>query len=375
MKLSTRTTAPLLVLAGALLASTALVVARPAPEPLPADETLPLVEVVAARPEPAVMLVRAHGTVEPRTQSDLVAEVGGRIVWMAPGFEAGGSFAANEVLARIEPRDHEAARERARAAVERAESQLALAKATLARREKLLGSGVLSPAAREEAEASEKVAEANLRDARAQLVQAELSLERTALRAPFPGQVRERRISLGEVVAPGTAVAALFATDYAEVRLPIASDDLAFLDLASLAASPPEVVLRGEWLGQEKRWRGRLVRAESVLDPQTRMLHVVARLEAGEEGTLPIGLFVSAEVSGRRYDGVTPLPRAALRPSGDVALVDADGRLRLRRVEVLRAEGERVYVASGLAAGERVCVTPLAAVVEGMPVRVAGAKS
>ncbi len=378
MNLGTKKLAPLVVLGAALVASTALVLARPAPLPLAPDESLPLVEVVGVTPTSVVMHVRAHGTVAPRTESDLVAEVGGRVIWISPSFEPGGSFAAGEVLARVEPRDYETARERARAAVERADSQLALAKATLARRQALEGSGAMSPAAREEAEANAHVAAANLRDAKAQLQQAELELERTELRAPYEGQVRERRIDLGEYVNRGVPVAALFATDYAEVRLPIASDDLRFLELDALATGAasealPRVVLRGDWLGSEMQWQARLVRADSALDPQTRMLHVVARIDAAQAAPLPIGLFVSAEIAGRSFEAVSALPRAALRLTGEVAVVDAKGALRLRQVSVLRADGEQVWLSSGLEAGDRVCVTALGAVVDGMPVRVAEA--
>jgi hypothetical protein len=51
-------------------------------------------------------------------------------------------------------------------------------------------------------------------------------------------------------------------------------------------------------------------------------------------------------------------------------VVDADSRMHLREVDVLRIDGEDVLIRTQLAAGERVCVTPLQAVVEGMLVRV-----
>jgi hypothetical protein len=53
-----------------------------------------------------------------------------------------------------------------------------------------------------------------------------------------------------------------------------------------------------------------------------------------------------------------------------VLLVDDDGQLQFRRVEVLRTDGETVIVRSGIAAGERICVSPLEAAVDGMRVRV-----
>jgi hypothetical protein len=52
--------------------------------------------------------------------------------------------------------------------------------------------------------------------------------------------------------------------------------------------------------------------------------------------------------------------------------VDADDRVRLRPVEILRARRDEVVIGAGLSAGERVVVSSLSAVVEGMPVRVVG---
>ena len=51
-------------------------------------------------------------------------------------------------------------------------------------------------------------------------------------------------------------------------------------------------------------------------------------------------------------------------------VIDAEDRIRFRPVEVLRAERDQVVIGSGLSPGERVCVSPLGAVVDGMSVRV-----
>ena len=91
--------------------------------------------------------------------------------------------------------------------------------------------------------------------------------------------------------------------------------------------------------------------------------------DGGAGAPLPMGLFVEAEIAGRTAAGVFVIPRAALRDRDQVLIVDADDRLRLRDVAVLRAEDERVVLSGGLAAGERVCVSPLATVVDGMKVR------
>jgi multidrug efflux pump subunit AcrA (membrane-fusion protein) len=117
------------------------------------------------------------------------------------------------------------------------------------------------------------------------------------------------------------------------------------------------------------------------------MVNVVARVEDPygrhrEQSNMPlaVGLFVEAEIEGRTARDVYVLPRTALRP-GDpmdpsapdsVHVVDAEGRLEIRPVEVLRSERTRVLIGSGLTPGERVSVSPMQAVVDGMTVRTVG---
>lgn len=50
-------------------------------------------------------------------------------------------------------------------------------------------------------------------------------------------------------------------------------------------------------------------------------------------------------------------------------VVDGEDRLRFRDVDVLRIERDNAVIAGGLSAGERVCVSPLNAVSDGMKVR------
>jgi len=107
------------------------------------------------------------------------------------------------------------------------------------------------------------------------------------------------------------------------------------------------------------------------------MITVVARVEDPygrggdpESPPLPVGLFVDAEIRGRVVEGVIELPRAALRERDETVIVVEDGaHLRLRRVEVLRTERDRVWVRSGLEPGELVVTTPVDVFVEGMKVR------
>jgi multidrug efflux pump subunit AcrA (membrane-fusion protein) len=97
------------------------------------------------------------------------------------------------------------------------------------------------------------------------------------------------------------------------------------------------------------------------------MVHVVARVTDADP-PIPVGLFVEADIRGRRVDDIISLPRSVLREGNRVLVVDDEDRLHYRTIEPLRLYRDRVLVRAGLRSGERVCVSPIQTVVEGMRV-------
>jgi RND family efflux transporter MFP subunit len=374
---------PVLVLAAGALAAVALIASGPEVQRRAPEVVVPLVRVVVATPETIQHRIRTHGTVDPRTESELIPEVTGRVVWVSPALVSGGFFAHQDVLLRVDRADYEIALERARASLNRAESEHRRATRDLERSRGLAERKYASAAELDRAENIQHAAAATLREMRAALVQAERELARTELRAPYAGRVRQARVDVGQFVTRGASLATIYAVDYAEVRLPIPDEELAYLDGDLLSQSQDaeggaEVILHARFAGRDRTWRGRIVRSEGEIDPKSRMVHVVARVEdpygresAAHEAPLAVGLFVDAEILGTIAEQVFVLPRASLRSGGRVLVVDAESRLRFRPVEVMRAAGESVVVAAGLQPGDRVCISPLDAPVDGMRVRVA----
>jgi RND family efflux transporter MFP subunit len=387
---------PLAVLAAGAVIAFLLVRLRPEVERREAPIQPPLVRVVTARPTDHRLDVASQGTVAPRTESSLVAQVAGRIVEVAPSFAAGGFFRRGETLIVIDPRDYRLALAEARAAKAQAETRLATAEAEaeVARREwRELGRGEPTALAAREPQLAE--ARAAVAAAEAGVERAELELARTGVEAPYTGRVREKQADVGQYVAPGTPLAAIYATDYAEVRLPVLQNEFGFLEIdlgapgidgaggltPGAEAAGPLARLTGSIGGAAHVWPARIVRTAGTIDPRTRMLDLFARVDdpfrrdrGGRDGggtgaPLPMGLFVEATIAGRTAEGVFVLPRAALRDGGRVLVVDGDDRLRFRDVAVLRTEGDRAVISDGLAPGERVCVSPLATVTDGMKVR------
>ena len=133
------------------------------------------------------------------------------------------------------------------------------------------------------------------------------------------------------------------------------------------------MTLSADFAGAQQTWQGRLIRTEGDISQRSRFVNVVAEVTdtASADGTrLPLGLFVSATIDGRTLDNLISLPRTALRDSDTVMVIDSDDKLHFRTIEVFRLNEEEVLVSAGLSAGERVCISPLQFVVEGMPVTV-----
>ncbi len=375
-----RSLAPLFVLLGGFAVAALLIATGPRVEPRPPVVEAPLVRVLTASPETIQLSVSTHGTVAPRSESELIPEVSGRVTWVSPDLVSGGFFSQAEPLLRIEALDYEVELEQARARLARAESDLANARTAHARQIDLAAQQASSEAQRDDAINRLRVAEAAKRETLGSLAKAERNLVRTEILAPYDGRVRSERVDVGQFVNRGAIVATIYAIDFAEVRLPIPDAELAYLDLSLVydegeTSKPIAVTLRARFAGQEHEWQAEVVRTEGELDAQTRMVNVVARVPepyARIEGKPPlsVGLFVEAEISGPEVRNIVVLPRSALRGGDRVLIVDADERLRFRAVDVLRVSRDQVLIQGGLEDGDRVCVSPLEIAMEGMLVRV-----
>ena len=374
---------PVAIIVAAALGARTMVDLRPDAPTRPPIVIIPQVRVVEVELTEVTLTVKSQGTVEPRTQSQLVPEVSGRIIEVSPSFVAGGFFEAGDVLFKTDPHDYEQALVQRNAEVESARLHIAQEEAEAEVAQwgwDRVGTGqARSLTLREPQIASAK---AELAAAKANLETAQRNLERTEVRAPFSGRVRQKNVDVGQFVTVGAPVARIYAVDAAEVRLPLPNEDLAYLDLPlnyrgeSGRIRGPAVTLRAEFAGRIHEWQGRIVRTEGEIDPQTRMVHVVAEVQnpygRGPDPTRPplaAGMFVEAEIVGRTVEHVAIVPRAALRGPSQVLVVDVNRRLRFRDVEVLRATTNELFILGGLETGDRVNVSPVEAVSDGMEVR------
>ena len=367
---------PGLVVIGSIFGGVTLMATAPKLEPTAIEPIATTVRVVAVDPQPIRLRVHSQGTVSPNTESALIPEVSGRVVWMSPSLVNGGYFEEGQELLRLESNDYRSALERSQANLARAQAEYEHAQFEYQRLKSLEERKLASVSQMENSQRAFRVAEAALSDAKAAFDQATRDLERTTLTAPFNGLVRQESVDIGQFVSRGNSIATLYASDQAEVRLPIADRQLAFLNLpvghrGELPVDQqPEVILSAEYAGRKLTWKGHIVRTEAQIDTATRMVHVVARVSNEEqEAPLSVGLFVDADIEGLLAENIVVLPRTALRNGNRLLVVDDENRLRYRDVETLRLYRDEVLIKSGLQTGERVCLSPLQTAIDGMPVK------
>lgn len=298
------------------------------------------------------VVVKTNAVVQSVNRVMLSAEVAGTIIKVSPSFEVGAYFKAGEVLVEIDRRDYETALSIAESELAAAKSALKLATLVEERKLRLVESNAVSRAEVYEASATREQAEAAVELAKTRLAQASLNLERTRVVAPFDGRVQAKLIGLGQTANSNSALGEVFAVEFAEVRLPISSEQRQYLELPEFAGDTPlKVELRDAInSANDTVWQAEIVRTEGVLDESSRDLFAIARIDDpfGRESGRPairIGQPVLASIEGRVLRDVIALPRNAVRELDKVVLVNqADRTLLPLSVSAIWSNAEHVVV-------------------------------
>lgn len=381
---------PVVALAVAGSISAFLILNRPSPEVTPPEERVTLVTTKVAQGEDLVLMVESQGSVSPRTETTLVAEVSGRVVSVSDKFYVGGFFEQGELLLALDDADYQVGAQQARSSLLTAQAQLTQeeAQAQQSRRQWESNGRNLADAPPlairtpflEEAKARVLYAEADL-------ARAERQLERTQIRAPYDGLIREKMVDIGQYVGTGSQIARTFAIDFAEIRLPLTDRDLAFLDLprpgfnSSGNANGTSNVTTAVKLstsvgGKQFEWDAQIVRTDGVIDINTRVYYAIAQVadpyglrQASQLPPLAIGSFVSAQIHGITAHNIYTVPINAVRDNDQILVMDSEQKLRQRTVSVLRMDAENIYINGGLNDGDQIIVSPVPVPIEGMRVR------
>jgi RND family efflux transporter MFP subunit len=315
---------------------------------------------------------------------EVVPQVAGRVVYVHSELRAGGVIRANEKIAQIDPRDYELAVRQAQVAVADAEARLdtEIAEAEVERPEWAQPNAETGPdALRRLRELRIRRARAALELAETQLALTELELERTTISLPFSAMITGKVVELGQYVQIGQRLATAHGIDAFEIEVLLDDEDLARVDALRSPAALADgtdgelapVRVRAEFAGVRHTWNGYVTRTAGRVDPASRKVPVVVEIAKPLEasaGKPPLWPGVVAEVliAGKTLDHAIAVPLEAVREGNRVWLVD-DGRLAARFLEIMWINAAHAYVTSGLPDGALVVANPIDGLEEGMTVR------
>lgn len=342
------------------------------------------VEVKTITAKNLIVNIESYGTVKPRTQSVLFAQVSGQIISINEKFREGGFFEKGEILLELDQRDLLSSIQISKSALFTAEQELEEEKArvTQAKQDwsRLSNGNKASDLVLRKPQLMS--AQAKVLSAKASVDNAKLALERSAIKAPYTGRVLAKNVDIGQVISSNTALAEIYAVDYVEIRLPIKNKDLSYIALPEVnrfnaqinTLEQPHVNFYSDLIGKQE-WKGKVVRTEGALDASSQQLFVVAQINDpyGKENTLvnpiKIGQYVTATIKGKTIQNAISIPNQAIYQGSYVYIVEK-GLLKRKTINIIWQNKTVAVLNSGLVENDLLVLTPLGQVNSGMRVQV-----
>lgn len=346
-----------------------------------------LVQVISAQKGRCPTVVPAMGPVVPARQVTLQPQVAGTIVKMSDALIPGGIVQAGEELIAIDPRDYKVLVQQRQGDVAQARKNLKVEQGNqaLAKQEyKLLGE-VIADEDRELVlrEPQLASAQAALESVQAALQKAQLDLIRCNISVPFNAIIQEKHVDLGTTVSLSSRLATLIATDEAWIELKVPISELTWLTIPQKngdAGSSVRIYNTLAW-GPGQFRTGRVVRLYGELEAEGKLAQLLVVVDDPfcvkpanrDKPRLLIGSFVNAQIEGRTLESVFAIERPLIHDN-TVWIMDAEGQLEIRPVQIIFSGPKEVFVSDGLTENEQLVVTDIAAPVAGMPLRLAEAE-
>jgi membrane fusion protein, multidrug efflux system len=401
---------------------------QPPPRIAPSELTRH-VRVIEVQPTSVIPRILGYGSVKPEKVWTAAAEVSGTVIYVHPDFKKGAVLSQGTEIARISPADYELAITQAEANIHAIEAQLSeldvsernsresleieeraltVNETELTRKKSLFRRSAVSQASVDQEQRNTLGQRRKVQDIRnslrlipsqravqkeeravneAKLAAARLDLERTHIRLPFNARIAEQNVEQAQYAQVGQSLGVADSMETAEIdaQIPITR----FRDLLSGVSNKPfdispksfqdmadqfgfEVVVRLRLEGQNIEWKARFSRMSDTIDPNTRTLGLIASVDnsylqaiPGQRPPLVKGLFVEVELRTRAIENMIVVPRSAVI-GNQVYVVGKDNRLQARDVKTGLQQGNLVIINDGLKAGDKVIVSDLAPVIEGM---------
>ena len=377
---------PLMILGAGAAVTAFLIKTRAKAKKNDPERAIPLVEVIPAELTSHQVIVAAMGTVLPAKQVIIQPQVSGQVIEHSPNLVPGGRFSTGDIVSRIDPRDYELAIIQQKASVERARFELKVeeGRQQVARREWHIMEKSSSMTTNQDLALRKphlEAARASLASADSRLKQAEISLARTTIKAPFNSFVQEEFIEVGQLVSPQSRIATLVGTDqfWVQVSLPVNQLTWINIPLDDESTASPATVLHRMGAGKENSRKGKVLRLLGDLDPVGRMARVLIAVDdplgikdsdGPEALPLLVGAYVEVKIKGKELRDVFAVPRLALHDLNRVWIMNSDDLLEFREIAIIWRSEDTIFVTGGLQQGERIITSQLPSPVPGTQLRV-----
>ncbi|MGJ8593880.1 MAG: efflux RND transporter periplasmic adaptor subunit [Aquaticitalea sp.] len=354
-------------------------------------ETAILVDVVTVQKGAFEPMIVATGTVQPVEDVNLSPLISGQVVRRDPAFTPGGFVKKNQVLLQIDPADYRNAlqlrqseflQSQTTLETEMGRQKIAEQDLELITNDSLFGDNPLSEEERQLVlrQPQLNAVKATIGGAKASVDQARLNLERTTIRAPFDAHILSQNVTKGSLVAQGDDLGRIVGTDAYWVLATVPVSKLQWLSFPNDDTEKGAVVrIENQSAWSEDAFRqGYLDRQIGALDGQTRLARVLIKVtdplatsqELKGKPKLMIGTFVEVNIHADPVENVVKLNRDYVR-SNETVWVMKDDKLEIRKVTIVLTDDTHAYIRKGLEDDEKVVITDLSTVSNGIELRTA----
>jgi RND family efflux transporter MFP subunit len=327
--------------------------------------------VVHPKKDPPTEEIILPGGTQPYINSPIYARTNGYLVnWF---FDIGARVKKNDLLAVIDTPELDKQLQQARADLETAKSNLALAKITASRWEGLIKTRSVSQQSTDQAVQNLGAMEATVESYAANVRRLEDLVSFERVYAPFDGIITVRNTDIGWLIDAGAnpATSLLFQlTEISTLRVFVAVPQV-YSRAAGIGAMA--AITLGEFPHQT--FHGKVTRTSNSIDLASRTLNTEVDVDNPTGQLLP-GAYVQVHLKlpGKSRAVTIPSNTLLFRSAGLQVGVVRNGRVELVPITIGRDYGARVEVISGLTPADAVVLSPPDSLISGERVRIVGNK-
>ena len=392
------------------------------------------VNVIVAAEIPFRSRITAYGNAQPAITLNSMAEVSGKISYLHPHLKAGETIPAGTRVVRIDAKDYAVGLKQTQAdlnasvsalkelaedektterSLELAKKNLKVGEAEYARIQKIWDQRLIAKSTLDAEEQKviqlrqqleELQGKINSFDSRKQSVNAQIEraqqevqnrqtiLGRTDITLPFDARIGTVSIEKNEFVTVGSVLFEAIDLQGVEINAQLPMDSMRSLvsHLQDMPNADKFLLQAGgritDRIGLSAKvrlvngmagavWDARVLRLSEAIDPTRQTLGVVVGVDKPYQKAIPgvrppllKGMYTAVDIYAPVHPAMV-IPRKAVH-QGRVYIADSDNKLSIRNVELQLIQGDLVVVRNGIKAGERVIITDLIPVIEGMPLEV-----